>query len=50
MTAEQQAPEVASHAPDRNLALERSRSGTIRSIASEHQLWKFRAYASVNFG
>ena len=28
----------------------RSRSGTIRSIASEHQLWKLRAYASVNFG
>jgi fructose-1,6-bisphosphatase II len=28
----------------------RSRSGTIRSIASEHQLWKLRAYSSVNFG
>jgi fructose-1,6-bisphosphatase II len=28
----------------------RSRSGTIRSIHSEHQLWKLRAYASVNFG
>jgi fructose-1,6-bisphosphatase II len=27
----------------------RSRSGTIRSINSEHQLWKLRAYASVNF-
>ncbi|HXL91414.1 MAG TPA: class II fructose-bisphosphatase [Streptosporangiaceae bacterium] len=27
----------------------RSRSGTIRSIHSEHQLWKLRAYASVNF-
>jgi fructose-1,6-bisphosphatase II len=27
----------------------RSRSGTIRSIKSEHQLWKLRAYASVNF-
>jgi len=28
----------------------RSRSGTIRRIQSEHQLWKLRAYASVNFG
>jgi len=28
----------------------RSRSGTIRSIQSEHQLWKLRAYSSVNFG
>jgi fructose-1,6-bisphosphatase II len=28
----------------------RSRSGTIRSIISEHQLWKLRAYSSVNFG
>jgi len=28
----------------------RSRSGTIRSIKSEHQLWKLRAYSSVNFG
>jgi fructose-1,6-bisphosphatase II len=27
----------------------RSRSGTIRSINSEHQLWKLRAYSSVNF-
>jgi fructose-1,6-bisphosphatase II len=27
----------------------RSRSGTIRSIRSEHQLWKLRAYSSVNF-
>jgi len=27
----------------------RSRSGTIRSIHSEHQLWKLRAYATVNF-
>jgi fructose-1,6-bisphosphatase II len=27
----------------------RSRSGTIRSIHSEHQLWKLRAYSSVNF-
>jgi fructose-1,6-bisphosphatase II len=28
----------------------RSRSGTIRSIKSDHQLWKLRAYSSVNFG
>jgi fructose-1,6-bisphosphatase II len=28
----------------------RSRSGTIRSINSEHALWKLRAYSSVNFG
>jgi len=28
----------------------RSRSGTIRNIKSEHQLWKLRAYSSVNFG
>jgi fructose-1,6-bisphosphatase II len=27
----------------------RSRSGTIRKIESEHQLWKLRAYSSVNF-
>ena len=27
----------------------RSRSGTIRSIKSEHQLWKLQAYSSVNF-
>ena len=27
----------------------RSRSGTIRRIESEHQLWKLRAYSSVNF-
>jgi fructose-1,6-bisphosphatase II len=27
----------------------RARSGTIRSITSEHQLWKLRAYSSVNF-
>jgi len=27
----------------------RSRSGTIRRIQSEHQLWKLRAYSSVNF-
>ena len=28
----------------------RSRSGTIRNIKSEHQLWKLRAYSSINFG
>jgi len=28
----------------------RSRSGTIRSIKSEHQLWKLRAYSSIDFG
>jgi fructose-1,6-bisphosphatase II len=28
----------------------RSRSGTIRSIKSEHQLWKLRAYSAVDFG
>jgi len=27
----------------------RARSGTIRSITSEHQLWKLRAYSSVDF-
>jgi fructose-1,6-bisphosphatase II len=27
----------------------RSRSGTIRSIKSEHQLWKLRAYSSIDF-
>ena len=27
----------------------RARSGTIRTIHSEHQLWKLRAYSSVNF-
>src|ERR1700760_1372006 len=27
----------------------RARSGTIRSIKSEHQLWKLRAYSSINF-
>jgi fructose-1,6-bisphosphatase II len=27
----------------------RSRSGTIRSIRSEHALWKLRAYSSVNY-
>src|SRR5213078_3513402 len=28
----------------------RSRSGTIRSIKSEHALWKLRAYSAVNYG
>jgi fructose-1,6-bisphosphatase II len=28
----------------------RSRSGTIRSITSEHKLQKLKAYASVDFG
>jgi fructose-1,6-bisphosphatase II len=28
----------------------RSRSGTIRSIKSEHGLWKLRAYSTVNYG
>ena len=27
----------------------RARSGTIRNIHSEHQLWKLRAYSAVNF-
>jgi fructose-1,6-bisphosphatase II len=27
----------------------RARSGTVRAITSEHQLWKLRAYSSVNF-
>ena len=27
----------------------RARSGTIRAVTSEHQLWKLRAYSSVNF-
>ncbi len=27
----------------------RARSGTIRTITSDHQLWKLRAYSSVNF-
>src|SRR5579875_1271206 len=27
----------------------RARSGTIRSITSEHQFWKLRAYSAVNF-
>jgi fructose-1,6-bisphosphatase II len=27
----------------------RARSGTIRTITSEHQLWKLRAYSAVNF-
>jgi fructose-1,6-bisphosphatase II len=28
----------------------RARSGTIRSIRSEHQLWKLRAYSAVSYG
>ncbi len=28
----------------------RSRSGTIRNIKSEHQLWKLRAYSAVSYG
>jgi fructose-1,6-bisphosphatase II len=28
----------------------RSRSGTIRSIKSEHQFWKLRAYSAVSYG
>jgi fructose-1,6-bisphosphatase II len=28
----------------------RSRSGTVRSIKSEHALWKLRAYSSINYG
>jgi fructose-1,6-bisphosphatase II len=28
----------------------RARSGTIRSIKSEHALWKLRAYSTVNYG
>jgi fructose-1,6-bisphosphatase II len=27
----------------------RARSGTIRTITSDHQLWKLRAYSAVNF-
>jgi fructose-1,6-bisphosphatase II len=27
----------------------RARSGTVRTISSDHQLWKLRAYSSVNF-
>ena len=27
----------------------RARSGTIRTITSEHKLWKLRAYSSINF-
>jgi len=36
------------HATTHSMVM-RSRSGTIRSIKSEHQLWKLRAYSSVNF-
>jgi hypothetical protein len=28
----------------------RSRSGTIRSIQSEHARWKLSAYSAINFG
>ena len=27
----------------------RGRSGTVRKIESEHQLWKLRAYSAINF-
>jgi len=37
------------HATTHSLVM-RSRSGTIRNIISEHQLWKLRAYSAVNFG
>jgi len=39
----------AGHATTHSLVM-RSRSGTIRSIKSEHQLWKLRAYSSVSYG
>jgi fructose-1,6-bisphosphatase II len=32
-----------------NSLVMRARSGTVRTITSEHQLWKLRAYSSVNF-
>jgi fructose-1,6-bisphosphatase II len=32
-----------------NSLVMRARSGTVRTISSEHQLWKLRAYSSVNF-
>ncbi|HEY5988305.1 MAG TPA: fructose-bisphosphatase class II, partial [Streptosporangiaceae bacterium] len=32
-----------------NSLVMRARSGTIRTINSEHQLWKLRVYSSVNF-
>ncbi|MGI8447820.1 MAG: class II fructose-bisphosphatase [Streptosporangiaceae bacterium] len=32
-----------------NSLVMRARSGTIRNIHSEHQLWKLRAYSSINF-
>jgi fructose-1,6-bisphosphatase II len=32
-----------------NSLVMRARSGTIRNIHSEHQLWKLRAYSAVNF-
>jgi len=37
------------HATTHSLVM-RSRSGTIRSIKSEHQLWKLQAYSSVSYG
>lgn len=37
------------HATTHSLVM-RSRSGTIRSIKSEHQLWKLQAYSAINFG
>jgi fructose-1,6-bisphosphatase II len=37
------------HATTHSLVM-RSRSGTIRSIKSEHQLWKLRAYSAVSYG
>src|ERR1700728_244082 len=37
------------HATTHSLVM-RSRSGTIRNIISEQQLWKLRAYSAVNFG
>jgi fructose-1,6-bisphosphatase II len=32
-----------------NSLVMRARSGTVRTISSEHRLWKLRAYSSVNF-
>ncbi len=32
-----------------NSLVMRSRSGTVRKIESEHQLWKLRAYSAINF-
>ncbi|GAA3442214.1 class II fructose-bisphosphatase [Planomonospora venezuelensis] len=36
------------HAVTNSLVM-RGRSGTIRKIESEHQLWKLRAYSAINF-